>query len=139
MALDLELIMTNLDLRLQTVTDLNCTPEVPTQGVGPFAFVGVPAIPNYHMTMNKARVELRPTVTLLVGKANNRGGQFLLARYANPDGEYSIQAAIEGDKTLGGACETCVVESFRPVGSEEMGALNYFGGIFTLLVVARGN
>lgn len=139
MALDLELIMTRLDERLQTVTGLNTTPEVPTQGVPPFAFVGVPAIPNYRVTMGKARLELRPTVTLLVGKANNRGGQFELARYANPTGEYSIQAALEGDRTLGGACDDCVVESFRPLGSEEMGAISYFGGIFTLLVIARGN
>ncbi|GIH07422.1 hypothetical protein Rhe02_54890 [Rhizocola hellebori] len=139
MALDLELIMTNLDARLQTVTGLNSTPEVPTQGTPPFAFVGVPLIPNYHLTMNKARVELRPTITLLVGKGTNRSGQFQLARYANPAGEYSIQAAIEGDRTLGGACEECVVESFRPLGSEEMGVLGYFGGQFTLLVVARGN
>lgn len=139
MALDLELIMTRLDERLQTVSGLNSTPEVPTQGVPPFAFVGVPPIPNYHMTMNKARVELRPTITLLVQKGTNRSGQFQLARYANPAGECSIQAAIEGDRTLGGACEECVVESFRPLGSEEMGALAYFGGLFTLLVIARGN
>ena len=38
MAVDLELIMTRLDERLQTVTDLNTTPEVPTQGTPPFAF-----------------------------------------------------------------------------------------------------
>lgn len=139
MAIDLEVFLTKLEERLQTIPGLNVTFEPPTTGTPPFAWIGMPPLPNYHMTMNKARIELRPTVTLLVSKTQSRDGTLKLARFANPTGAQSISACLEGDKTVGGTTEEFVVESFLPLGEEDVGALAYWGGRFTILCVARGN
>ncbi len=139
MAIDLEVLLLKFEERLATIPDLNVTFEPVSSGTPPFGWVGLPPLPNYYLAMNKARVELRPTITVLVSKAQSRDGSLSLGRFANPTGPHSISACIEADKTIGGTCETCHVESFRPLGEEEAGALSYWGGQFTLFAVARGN
>lgn len=139
MAVDLEVFLVKLEERLQTIPEFNLNFEAATTGTPPFGWVGMPPLPTYYLTMNKARVELRPTVTVLVSKAQSRSGTLALARFANPTGAQSISACIDADKTIGGTCEVCYVESFRPLGDEEVGALSYWGGQFTLFAVARGN
>lgn len=139
MAIDLEVFLTNLETRLKTIDGLNVSFEPPNAITPPYAWIGMPPLPNYHMTMNKARIELRPTITLLVSKAQTRSGTLALARFANPTGAQSISACLEGDRTVAGTTEEFVVESFRPLGEEDVGALGYWGGQFTVLCVARGN
>jgi hypothetical protein len=139
MAVDLEVFLERLEERLETIPGFNVTFEPASTGTPPFGWVGLPPIPDYQMTFARARVEIRPTITVLVSKAQSRDGTLALARFANPTGEQSISACIDADKTIGGTCETCFVESFRPLGEEEAGVLSYWGGQFTLFAVARGN
>lgn len=131
-------IMQGIETRLKTITGLRTSDVVPGQINPPQAIVGVPEIPNYRLTMGKARFEVQPTVTVLVGSAVDRAGQLALADYANPAGASSIPAAIEGDRTLAGTVDDCIVTSFRPLGTEEINQIGYVGGVFTLTVTARG-
>lgn len=139
MAIDLEVLLLKFEERLATIPDFNITLEPVTTGTPPFGWVGLPPLPNYYLAMNKARVEIRPTITVLVSKAQTRDATLTLARFANPTGAQSISACIDADRTIGGTCETCHVEAFRPLGDEDVGALSYWGGQFTLFAVARGN
>ncbi|WP_157251116.1 hypothetical protein [Nonomuraea typhae] len=131
-------VMQGIEARLATIAGLRVDDVVPDQINPPAALVGVPPIPTYHQTMGRGRFMLEPTVTVLVSAAVDRAGQLALAGYANPTGPLSVLAAIEGDRTLGAVVEDCIVIDFRPLGLEEVGQIGYYGGVFTLRVIALG-
>lgn len=131
-------IMLGIQERLDTIDGLEAKDHAPDQLTTPTAFVSVPPIPNYRLTMKRGTYEIRPTVTVVVSAANSEDGQYTLAQYMTPFGDKSIVKAIEGDRTLGGRVDDCVVESFEPIGLENIGEIEYFGGVFTLRVLARG-
>ncbi len=130
-------VMAGIETRLATIAGLRTNDVYPGNVTTPSAVVGVPPIPEYHLTMGRGSFELAPTITLLVSTAMDRAGQIKLAGYANPTGDDSISSAILADKTLGGVVSSCHVQSFRPT-ELEWGAVTYYGGIFTLYVVAEG-
>lgn len=138
MASTIAQIMGGVETRLATISGLNTGDVSPSQVTPPYAFVSVPQIDNYHATMGRARITLPLQVTVLVSAAADRDGQLKLAGYANPTGATSVVTAVEGDKTLGGLVEDCIVRSFRPLGLDEVGAIGYFGGVFDLAVISLG-
>lgn len=131
-------LMLGVEARLKTVPGLRTSAIVPDQINPPVAIVGVPPIESYWETMRRGTYVIELTVTVLVSAAIDRVGQMLLAEYASPVGERSIPAAIEADRTLGGVAQECVVDSFRPLGLEEYGAIGYYGGAFGLRAAASG-
>lgn len=131
-------IMEGIEDRLQTISGLRTSFYTADQINPPFAVVGVPDIDNYRITMANGFMNVMPTVHILVSASLDRIGQMALAAYADPLGAGSIRTAIEGDRTLGGKVDDCVVESFRALGSEEVGILGYYGGVFQLRVIAQG-
>lgn len=133
-----EQIMVGIQTRLQTISGLRTDTGSTAQVNPPMAIVALPAIENYHAAFAHGKVSLRPEVTILVSDAYSRTADLLLAAYVDPVGAKSIHAAIEGDKTLGGVVDDCIVVSFRPVSREEFGLIGYYGGIFTLQLIATG-
>lgn len=131
-------VMKGIETNLKTIPNLVTDYIVPDGVTPPIAVVGVPAIPNYHSTFAHGRFAIDPTVTILTSKAFDRTGQEMLAGFADPAGANSIHAAIESDRQLGGACDDCIVTDFRVLHIEEVGSIGYYGGVFTLHVIARG-
>lgn len=131
-------VMQAVETRLATITGLRVNDIKPDQINPPQAIVGVPPIPRYHQSMGMGKFQINLTVTVLVSASLDRIGQLALAGYANPTGAQSIRAAIEGDKTLGGVVDDCIVVSFDPLGLEEVGIVGYYGGVFTLQTIASG-
>lgn len=129
-------IMQGIETRLLTIAGLHTNDISPGQITPPCAIVGVPAVPSYTQTLGPQGWEIFPTVTVLVSAAVTDAGQLALAAYADLSGTNSIPAAIAADKTLGSLVDYCLVESFRPLGNEEVGNVGYYGGVFTLRVVA---
>jgi hypothetical protein len=143
--IDLTAIMDGLEARLATISGLRTSDVVPDQINPPHAFVGVPPVPEYHGAMRMGLTRLEVPVWVMVSAALDRIGQRLLASYANPSGVTSIRAALEaadpdGRKTLGGVpgVQDVMVRDFRPLGREDLGAIGYFGGIWTVLVEIDG-
>lgn len=136
-------VMQGLETRLATITSprLRVSDTVPDQidpaTTGGYAIVGVPPI-EYRRTMGRGTYELPFTVTVLTSAAVSRVGQENLAAFANPTGSASVITAIEADKTLGGIVPDLVVDTFRPLGLDEVGVIGYYGGLFTLRVFASG-
>jgi len=128
-------VMTALETLLDTIDGLRVAAYLPGQVTPPQASVGVPAINAYRGPFQRD-LQLAPTITVLTSAASDRVGQLLLADYANPTGATSIIAAIETDPTLGGIVNSTYVESFTPLGLQDVAAIGYFGGVFQLLVVA---
>lgn len=132
-------VMTGIEARLDTISGLRVSDFTPDQINPPQALVGVPPISQYHAAMSHGIFRLQPTVTLFTSAAYDRTGQRALAAYADPTGAQSIHAAIEGDKTLGGIVDYCIVVSFEVLGLQEVGLVGYYGGRFQLQVVAEGD
>jgi hypothetical protein len=132
-------VMQGIETRLKTIDGLRVTYYIADQVNPPQAVVGCPPIDSYRATFRRGVFLLQPQVVVLTSAALDRVGQTALAEYANPTGARSIPAAIEGDRTLGGVVEDCVVDSFQPLGMEEVGLIGYYGGVFDLRVVAPGS
>lgn len=138
-AATLTAIMGGLRDRLATISGLRASDVSPGQINPPAAIVGVPSVPEYRSTMGRGVFTVEATVTVLVSAgAPTDQAQRDLATYADVTGVNSIPTAIEADRTLGGVVADCVVTAFRPLGLEEVGAIGYYGGVFTVLVVAPG-
>lgn len=131
-------VMEGIETRLETISGLRVRDIAADQINPPAAIVGIPPVPNYHATMGRGRFTVEPTVTVLVSAAYDRAGQHNLAAYANPTGTRSVVVAIEGDKTLGGVVDDCIVVSFEPLGLQEVGQIGYYGGRFQLRAIASG-
>lgn len=131
-------VMAGIETRLKTITGLRTAAYAADQVNPPMAIVAPPAIDNYRATFARGQFVLEPEVYVLVSASLDRVGQTALAGFASPVGAGSIPAAIEGDRTLGGVVSDCVVQSFRPLGVEEVGVIGYYGGVFTLMVIANG-
>lgn len=138
MASTIEQIMQAIGTAVATIDGLNVRAFSPGQITPPTACVMVPTIPKYHATMQRARYDLEFDLWVLTSAGLDETGQYKLAGYANPSGTGSIVSAIEVDKKLGGVVQDIHVVSFRPLGVEEVGAIGYFGGVFTLECQALG-
>jgi len=132
-------IMLGIETRLKTISGLRTFPYIPDAVNPPVAVVGVPPIPNYHGTFAHGAFTLDIPVTVLVSKSVDRIDQPAMAAYADISGANSIHAAIEGDQTLGGAVQNAIVSDFRPLGNDEVGAIGYYGGVFTVKVICSGS
>jgi hypothetical protein len=140
-------LMAGFATRLRTIEGLRCNEDgaiVPGQINPDEAIVGVPPIENYHAAFQRGTFTLEMPIWVLVSPAVDRVGQLRLADYASPDGPMSVRAALEtpdspdGRKTLGGVVSDLMVVDFRPLGVEEVGAIGYFGGVWTVKVIGQG-
>lgn len=134
----LQQVLGAIETRLDTISGLRTDSFIASQINPPAALVGVPPIDNYRSTMKRGRFQFTPVVYVFVSATLDRVGQHLLASYADVTGDNSVPLAIEGDRSLGGLVEDCVVTGFRPLGMDEVGQIGYYGGVFDLLVIAAG-
>lgn len=105
----------------------------------PAAIVGVPPIPDYRATFGRGRVLITGwPITVLTSSQVDRVGQRSLADYASWTGALSVPLALEADKTLGGLIDDLAVQSFRPLGLDEVGVIGYFGGLFSVDMTMSG-
>jgi hypothetical protein len=128
-------IIDGIETRLQTITGLRTKNVSPGQITPPCAIVEPPPI-DYLITFDQGYWDINPTITVFTSASMDRAGQRALMGYADPSGSGSVYAAIAADQTLGGKVDFCAVQSFRPLGLEEVGILEYYGGVFTLHVSA---
>lgn len=103
----------------------------------PCAVIITPSI-DYHQSFSSAglvRYEFR--IMLLVQSADSDQSGMDLDTYADPASPRSARAAIESDRTLGGIADDLICQSFRPMNSEEVAGIGYWGGEFAVTVFAR--
>jgi hypothetical protein len=125
-------LMDALEARLATV-GLRASAESPGAINPPAAIVGIPPIPEYRAAFGRGTVFIRSwPITVLTSAKVDRIGQRSLATYASWTGTKSVPLALEADPTLGGLIDDLVVTSFRPLGLEEVGVIQYFGGVFSV-------
>lgn len=131
-------VLSGIETRLKTISGLRTNAYVPDALNPPQAVVDFPGEINYHAAFAHGKFMFEPTVTILVSKTIDRIGTSSLSDYSSPTGAKSIHAAIEGDKTLGGVVDDCTVLNFRRLTQQEIDEIAFFGGVFTLRVIATG-
>jgi hypothetical protein len=107
----------NLKTALQTITGLRVFDYVPDSANIPtnnaFAIVGQLNM-NYDYTLNRGFDSASCQIIVVVGRMSERNGQERLDGLLASSGSTSIKAAVEVDKTLGGAVQTLRVVSASP-------------------------
>jgi hypothetical protein len=127
-------VLTAIETRLLTIQGLRVLGYQADQINPPIAIIMCPPVSAYQVGYGDRRPILQPVVHVLVSSAVDRVGQLQLADYADPDSPTSIPKTIAADPTLGGVVGQCQVLSFDPLTADEVGALGYYGGKFTLRI-----
>lgn len=98
---------------LDTIAGLRCFDYVP-DSLAPPAAVVEPLEIDYDEAMNSGTQFYRAFILVIVGRMSDRSSQDRLDAYLTDTGATSVKAALESDRTLGGACATLQVASSRP-------------------------
>jgi hypothetical protein len=105
-----------LRVRLDTISGLRCFNYQPEQLNPPVAFPSLSQV-EYHRAFKGGNVQMMWTVHVVVGRYTDSRSYELLDDFLSYDGAKSIRACLEADKTLGGICETLVLQSGSNVSS----------------------
>ena len=106
-------VRTGLAAALDTIAGLRCFDYVP-DSLAPPAAVVEPIEINYDEAMARGLDFYRCYALVIVGRMSDRSSQDRLDAYVAGSGVSSVKAAIENDKTLGGACSTLQVIGALP-------------------------
>ena len=129
----LQAVADGLEARLATVSGLRVFDHVPDVFSTPCAFV-LPGDVEYWGSFAGGNVEQSWTATVVVGRTSDRASQRTLNAYMGYDGASSIRAAIEADRTLGGACDTCIVTSAQNIRMLSQGDASFLAVDFSITV-----
>lgn len=99
----------------------------------PIAMV-LPETVDYDLNANRGADTFTFLVSVLVGRADDRAAQANADQYIV--GENSVKKAIESDRTLGGAANTCRVTRMGSYGQVSIGEVIYLELQFEVEVVA---
>jgi len=119
--------------RLATVNGLRVSATYLDAPRPPVAMV-LPDRIEYDLDGSRGADQFFFTVSLLVGRADDRAAQRNIDDYVV--GTNSVKKAIEADRTLGGAADTCRVTEMRNYGQVSVGDVVYLGVEFEVEVVA---
>lgn len=130
-------IREGLKTNLSDIDDLRCYDLVPDVLVPPCAVIGQL---DFTFDLNNARGldQANLDVFVIVQRFSERTGQDKLDKYLSGSGDFSIKAAIESDKTLGGACDTLRVTSAES-GTYQTGDIDYLSYRFRVTVYGQGD
>ena len=124
-----------LETRLVTITGLRVFDHVPDNFAPPCAFV-LPDSINYWEGFSGGDAQHRWTVTVIVGRTADRAAQRSLFEYISYSAPKSVRAAIEADRTLGGVCQTLLVERADNIRMLTQGDANYLAADFAVRIHA---
>ena len=128
-------IRTGLATRLATITGLRTAATMPDLPNPPVAIV-IPDNISFDDTFQRGMDTLTFRIFLVVGRADERTAQNSLDGFCATSGASSVKAAVEGDRTLGGAAFDCRVTNMRSYGSVLISETTYLSCEFVVLVYA---
>ena len=133
--MDVPEVMSGLGNQLRTISGLRVR-DYPSDSTNPpEAIVSFPENIEYDTVMARGADRLVFPVTVLVGRVSDRTARTRLGDYLSGEGDRSVKAAIEADKTLGGAADTTrVMEADTAIWT--MGGSDLLAATFTIEVIA---
>lgn len=126
-------VASGLRTRLATIAGLRVFDHVPDVFAVPCAFV-LPTAIDYAGDFAGGNVVQEFTVTVVVSRAAERTAQDALYRFLAFDGALSVRLAIEGDRSLGGVCQTLLVERADNIRMLSQGDQSYLAVDFSVRI-----
>lgn len=120
---------------LATVPGLRVADHLPEQIAPPLAVIQLESV-QYHRAMQGGSSEWQFLVALIAGRMGDRAAQVQLDGWIAYSGTTSIRAAIESDPTLGGTCQTLIVNEMVSVRPLSLGDASYLSCEFSVTVHA---
>ena len=122
--------------RLATISGLRAFSYQPEFNMSPpFAYPVLNGV-EYHGSMSGGMVTMNFTIYVVVGRYTDRTAFASLDNYLSYDGAQSVRACLEGDKTLGGVCQTLVLASSANISALEQDDAEFLTISSTLTVYA---
>jgi hypothetical protein len=127
-------IRTALATRLETISGLRVAPSPRDQVNPPMAVISGPDPLTYGETWDAGH-RLSFTVRVLVSRGSEDAAQDKLDAFMSDDDASSLYAAVEADKSLGGAVASAQVVSADNSGQIEVNNVSYLAVDFTVDVM----
>jgi len=134
--MSIETIGTGLKARLQTISGLTAfAPNELPESINQFptALILQDAT-QYDAAFSSADFDTRFRIIILFSKADQPTTLDKIIPYTEPTGTESVRAAINGDKTLGGAADSLIVQTNSGMGTTQWGKYTYISTEFEVLV-----
>jgi hypothetical protein len=125
-------IRDGLATNLGTISGLRTAADLPDNPSPPIAVVALNNI-QYDQAMNGGLVIYTFTITVIVGRVSERSAQNKLNAYAST-GAGGVKAALQSDKTLGGAAYDVQLTEMTNVGAINLGEQQYMAAEFSAIV-----
>jgi hypothetical protein len=135
---DVEAVFTGLRDSAGAIIGLNVFEFVPDSITPPVFFPAEVEI-DWDQTFGRGMDAYTVTARLLVAQSDDRAGQKALKGYLAGSGASSLKAALQADKTLGGACDALHVRSVRGYGRYEHAGQHFYGAEFSIYVIGPGS
>jgi hypothetical protein len=110
--------------------------DVPDNITPPTAILMLDGVPTYHGAEQGGLPTYTMRVQTVVDNLNNRAAFNTLNAYLSYDGDKSLRAALEADRTLGGVCQTLIVERAENIGELAVGDVRYLAADIIVTVYA---
>ncbi len=117
------------------IPGLRVSDSIPDQFNPPNAIVSLNSV-NYDQTFQRGMSEYNFVISVITGRVAERRAQETLDTYISP-GTATIKAAVESDKTLGGAAFDVRVSEMTNIGAVSLGEVIYLGADFNVQVYAN--
>lgn len=119
--------------RLATIIGLRVYDHIADSFQTPAAMVSIDTV-DYHQAFRGGDSVYTFTISLMVARTDDRTAQRKLDEFLSYSGQKSVREAIEGDMTLGGRIQTCVVNSGGNIAAVQVNEATYLGVEFTVTV-----
>lgn len=113
-------VRAGLAAALGTISGLRVNENATDDPVPPCAVLSMNTL-TFDSTLARGADQMEWTVTLIVGRADDRAAMRRLETWMAGSGATSVKAAIEADTTLGGRVLMARVVEFRNIGSVDRG------------------
>ena len=129
-------IRSGLAANLARIPGLRTYNYIPDQINPPVAVVG-PSSVTYDTAFSRGSDEVVFDAVVIVARADEKAAQDALDTYCDSAGSASVKAAIEYDRTLGGAVIDARVTDLTSYQSLAVGEVQYLAATFRISIVAN--
>jgi hypothetical protein len=133
--LSISAIRSGLGDNLSTVSGLRVAETIPDNPSPPIAIISLSSV-QYDGAFDGGLVGYNFVISVVVGRVAERVAQQRLDTYIST-GSGSLKAAVESDKTLGGAAYDVRVTEMTSVGSVSIGDATYLACDFNVVVYSN--
>ena len=127
-------LRTGLTTNLAAISGLRTSSFIPDNPTPPIAVV-IPQRIEFDAAMSRGMDTYTFEVIVIAQRASERGAQDALDGYCNPTGSTSIKAALQSDRTLGGAAFDLRVTEMSSYSPLSVGDTVYLSATFSVTVI----